>query len=73
MRWLDSITNSMEFEHTLGDGEGQGSLVCRGPSGNVIRLISKHRKAHHRDLMADGLVRAAGSTISYKAFGFWMT
>ena len=31
MRWLDDITNSMdsyEFEQTLGDSEGQGSLGC---------------------------------------------
>ena len=30
MRWLDGITNSNghEFEQTLGDGEGQGGLVC---------------------------------------------
>ena len=30
MRWLHDITNSNghEFEQTLGDGEGQGSLVC---------------------------------------------
>ena len=30
MRWLDGITDSMEkheFEQTLGDSEGQGSLV----------------------------------------------
>ena len=33
MRWLDSITNLMdyEFEQTLGDSEGQGSLVCCSP------------------------------------------
>ena len=30
MRWLDGITNSVG---TLGDGEGQGSLVCCGPRG----------------------------------------
>ena len=30
MRWLDGIINSIgrEFEQTLGDGEGQGSLAC---------------------------------------------
>ena len=30
MRWLDDITNSMDitFEQTLGNSEGQGSLVC---------------------------------------------
>ena len=32
MRWLDGITDSMnEFQQTLGDGEGQGSLVCCSP------------------------------------------
>ena len=29
MRWLDSITDTVhEFEQTLGDSEGQGTLVC---------------------------------------------
>ena len=30
MRWLDDITDSMvlDFEQTLADNEGQGSLVC---------------------------------------------
>ena len=31
MRWLDDITDSMEFEQTLGDIERQGNLVCCGP------------------------------------------
>ena len=36
MRWLDGITNSMghEFEQTLGDSDGQGSLACRSPWGS---------------------------------------
>ena len=35
MRWLDGITdsNGPEFEQTLGDGEGQGSLPCCSPWG----------------------------------------
>ena len=30
MSWLDGVINSMdmEFEQTLEDGKGQGSLVC---------------------------------------------
>ena len=30
MRWLDGISDSMdiEFEQTLGESEGQGSLAC---------------------------------------------
>ena len=34
MRWLvgwHHQLNGYEFEHTLGDGEGQGSLVCCNP------------------------------------------
>ena len=36
MRWLDGIIDSMghESEPTLGDGEGQGSLVCCSPWGH---------------------------------------
>ena len=28
MRWLDGIINSVDMSQTLGDSEGQGSLVC---------------------------------------------
>ena len=33
MRWLEGITDSMghEFEQTLGDSEGRGSLACCSP------------------------------------------
>ena len=34
MRWLDCITDATDMsEQTLGDGEGQGSLVCYSPWG----------------------------------------
>ena len=33
MRLLDGITDSMDMSLSLGDGEGQGSLVCCGPRG----------------------------------------
>ena len=37
MRWLDGITDSMdEFEQTLGDGEGQGSLACCSPASHEV-------------------------------------
>ena len=32
MRWFDGV-NGHEFEQTLGDTEGQGSLACCGPWG----------------------------------------
>ena len=32
MRWIDGITDSVDMiEHTLGDGEGQGSLAHCSP------------------------------------------
>ena len=31
IRCLDSITDSMEFEQTLGDSGGQRSVVCCSP------------------------------------------
>ena len=37
MRWLDNITDSVEFEQTLGDGEGQGKMACCSPWGGRIR------------------------------------
>ena len=37
MRRLDGITDSMELEQTLGDGEGQGKMACCSPWGGRVR------------------------------------
>ena len=35
MRWLDSVTDSMDMtEQIQGDSEGQGSLACFSPWGH---------------------------------------
>ena len=34
MRWLDGIINSVDMSQTLGDSEGQGSLVCCSSLGH---------------------------------------
>ena len=35
MRWFDGINDSKDrFGQTLGDGEGQGSLLCCSPQGH---------------------------------------
>ena len=50
MRWLDSITdfNRHEFELTLGDSEGQGSLECTvhefAESDTIQRLNSSNKR-----------------------------
>ena len=51
MRWLDSITNSMEFEQTLGDSGRQRSMACCSPWGgkesDTINLTPKTAKYLH--------------------------
>ena len=54
MRWWDGITDSKDgFEQDLGDGEGQGSLLCCSPRGlkefdKIGQLNSNNRKVKTR-------------------------
>ena len=41
VRWHHRL-NGHEFERTLGDGEGQGSLVCCRPWGHKESDATKH-------------------------------
>ena len=50
MRWLDGIT-AHEFEQTLGDSEGQGTLACCSPWGhkelNMTEQLNNNDKAFY--------------------------
>ena len=52
MRWMDHWPNGHDFEQTLGDGEGQGSLVSCSPwsrkeSDTTERLNHSNRRIAH--------------------------
>ena len=60
MRWLDGVTDSidMHLEKTLGDSEGQGSLVCCSPRGHkesdtTLQLNNKNNSMSTVDILAD--------------------
>ena len=42
MRWLDGITDSIEFEEALGVDNGQGSLACYSPWGYKESDMTEH-------------------------------
>jgi len=49
MRLLDGITNAMEFEQTLRDSEGWGSLACCSPwDYRVEHDLATEQQLHSR-------------------------
>ena len=76
MRWLDCITDATDMsEQTLGDGEGQGSLVCYSPWGgkesdmteklnnNSIKWGEKHLSYRRQYI---GMILAMGLGVSHR-------
>ena len=61
--WTASWLNGLEIEQALGDGEGQGSLLCCNPLGhkeldmieplNYNMLISDQRKQYARQAVQE--------------------
>ena len=54
MRWLDGITDLTDmspFEQTLGDSQGQGSLMCRSPWGrkelDTTQQLNNKKQGEH--------------------------
>ena len=57
-RWLDGITASMDmnFEQTLGDGEGQGSLACCSPWGRKESSTTEGLNDNNTDFLRKDLL-----------------
>ena len=49
MRWLDDI-NGYEFEQSLEDSEGQGSLACCSPRGGKSRTRTTEQQQQEQML-----------------------
>ena len=60
MSWLDKHhrLNGYEFEQTLGDGKGQGSLVSCSPWGHKVSDTTERlNKIEYDHPYAEGLVK----------------
>ena len=51
MKWLDGITDSMDFEQAPGVSNGQGSLVCCSPWGRKESEMTERLNKNNQLLM----------------------
>ena len=47
--------NGLEFEQSLGDGEGQGSLTCCSPWGRIGSIMTERLNDNNKRLTASSI------------------
>ena len=63
VRWHHQI-NGHEFEQTLGDSDGQGSLVCHSPRGHKESDTTEHLNNNRISILWGPHPREKGAQIS---------
>ena len=62
------LLNGYEFEQTLGDGEGQGSLVCCSPRGRKESDMTERLNNKMTEQKADQLQNFCGLSLKFLYF-----
>ena len=62
------LLNGYEFEQTLGDGEGQGSLVCCSPRGRKESDMTERLNNKMIEQKADQLQNFCGLSLKFLYF-----
>ena len=64
--------NGHEFEQTLGDGEGQGSLVCCSPwghKGSGHDLVTTQQQQQYSSLLGKNYLKQLSVVIGFTVLG----